>query len=83
MTRPGVWGRLLLAAFGLTACQAAVPSPESYFGQRMGSDHMVLDWEKVVGYFRTLQSSSDRIRVEELGQSTEGRPFIAATIASP
>jgi len=75
----------LLAAL-LTSCSlayAAVPSPESYFGQRMGSDHLVLDWDKVVSYFWTIKANSDRIRVEELGKSTEGRPFIAATIASP
>jgi hypothetical protein len=62
---------------------AAVPSPESYFGQRMGADHLVLDWDKVVSYFQTIKANSDRIRVDELGKSTEGRPFIAATIASP
>ena len=49
----------------------------------MGSDHLVLDWDKVVSYFQTIKANSDRIRVEELGKSTEGRPFIAATIASP
>jgi zinc carboxypeptidase len=75
---------------GLLACllacglaQAAVPSPEAYFGHRMGSDHFVLDWDKVVSYFQTIQANSDRIRVEELGKSTEGWAFIAATIASP
>src|SRR5580658_5405255 len=75
---------------GLLACllacglaQAAVPSPESYFGQRMGADHLVLDWDEVVSYFQTVKANSDRIRVDELGKSTEGRPFIAATIASP
>jgi hypothetical protein len=66
-----------------SAFAGTIPSPDSYFGQRMGSDHLVLDWEKVVSYFQTLQSGSDRIRVEELGKSTEGRPFIAATIAAP
>jgi hypothetical protein len=65
------------------AFAGTIPSPDSYFGQRMGSDHLVLDWEKIVSYFQTLQSTSDRIRVEELGKSTEGRPFIAATIAAP
>jgi len=49
----------------------------------MGSDHLVLDWDKVVSYFQTIKANSDRIRVEELGKSTEGRPFIAATIAAP
>jgi hypothetical protein len=62
---------------------AAVPAPKSYFGHEIGDDGSVLDWDKVVGYFQALQKSSDRIRVEELGKSTEGRPFIAATIADP
>jgi len=62
---------------------AAVPSPQSYFGQRMGADRLVLDWDKVVSYFQTIKANSDRVRVDELGKSTEGRPFIAATIAAP
>ena len=49
----------------------------------MGADHLVLDWDRVVSYFQALEKSSDRIRVAELGKSTEGRPFIAATIAAP
>jgi hypothetical protein len=60
-----------------------VPTPKSYFGHEITDDGSVLDWDKVVGYFQTLQKSSDRIHVEELGKSTEGRPFIAATIADP
>jgi hypothetical protein len=63
------------------AATAAVPTPKSYFGHEIGDDRTVLDWDKVTGYFQALQKSSDRIRVEELGKSTEGRPFIAATIA--
>jgi hypothetical protein len=49
----------------------------------MGADRTVLDWDKVVSYFRLLEKSSDRLRVSELGKSTEGRPFIAVTIAAP
>jgi hypothetical protein len=61
---------------------AAVPTPEAHFGHRMGADRKLLDWAKVVSYFEQLEKNSDRIRVEQLGKSTEGRPFIAATIAS-
>jgi len=71
---------LLLLAWVATA---AVPTPKSYFGHEIGEDGSVLDWDKVVGYFQALAKSSDGIRVEELGRSTEGRPFIAATIADP
>ncbi len=62
---------------------AAVPPPESHFGHKIGADRTVLDWSKVVEYFRRLEKSSDRIRVEELGKTTEGRPFVLATIAAP
>ncbi len=62
---------------------AAVPTPESHFGHPMGADRTVLDWDRVVAYFSALERNSDRIRVEELGKSTEGRPFIAVTIAAP
>jgi hypothetical protein len=62
---------------------AAIETPEAYFGHVMGADRKLLDWDKVVSYFRLLEKSSDRLRVDELGKSTEGRPFIAATIAAP
>ena len=48
----------------------------------MGADRKLLDWSKVVTYFKMLQGSSDKIRVEELGNSAGGRPLIAATIAA-
>src|SRR6266849_803002 len=69
---------LLLAAW---SAGAAVPTPSSYFGHAIGADRTVLDWDKVVGYFQTLAKGSDRIRVEELGKTADGRPFIAATIS--
>lgn len=75
-----------LAAFGILlflvlGARAGVPAPESHFGHPMGAERKLLDWDKIVSYFRLLEKSSDRIRVEELGKSVEGRPFIAATIA--
>lgn len=71
---------LLAAALALPA---AVPTPESHFGHPMGADRKVLDWDRVVAYFQALERNSDRLRLEVLGKSTEGRPFIAALIASP
>jgi len=74
--------RALLLAAALAA-PAAVPRPENHFGHPIGADRTVLDWERVVSYFRALEASSDRLRLLELGRSTEGRPFIAAVLASP
>ncbi len=75
--------RLSLLVFVASLCSAAVPTPESHFGHRMGADRKLLDWEKVVSYFQSLEKSSDRIRVAEHGKTTGGRPYISATIAAP
>ncbi|MBC8166512.1 MAG: peptidase M14, partial [Bryobacteraceae bacterium] len=65
------------------ALSAAVPTPESWFGHQMGADRRLVAWDKVVGYFDALSKSSDRVRVDVLGKTAGGKPFIAATIAAP
>lgn len=67
----------------LSAAPAAVPTPESHFGHKIGIDNELLDWDKVVSYFEALAKSSDRIKFIELGKTVEGRPQIAAAISSP
>ncbi len=62
---------------------AAPPSPESWFGHKIGADRQLLDWDKVVSYFYALARSSGKIRVMEYGRSAENRPMIAALIADP
>src|SRR5579885_2114264 len=62
---------------------AAVPTPESHFGHKIGVDNELLDWDKVVTYFQSLEKSSDRLRYLELGKTVEGRPQIAVAISSP
>src|ERR1700678_2914910 len=61
---------------------AAVPTPESHFGHKMGVDNELLDWDKVVSYFKALAASSDRAKYLELGKTPEGRPMIADVISS-
>jgi hypothetical protein len=86
MDRAGEAVRRLSLTLALAAalCSAApVPTPQSHFGHTLGADRTALDWDRVVSYFRALAKSSDRLRLRELGLSTEGRPFVAAIIASP
>ena len=61
---------------------AAIPSPESHFGHPMGADRKLVEWESVVGYFQRLGRASNQVLVQELGKSTEGRPFILVTVAN-
>src|SRR5437868_9288570 len=75
----------LLALFVLllTPAVAAVPNPAAHFGHKIGVDNELLDWDKVVTYFKALEKSSDLIKFIELGKTVEGRPQIAAVISSP
>ena len=75
--------RFLPLLLFLFSASAAVPTPESHFGHKIGIDNELLDWDKVVSYFQALEKSSDRIKFMELGKSVEGRPQIAAVISSP
>jgi hypothetical protein len=72
---------VLFAAFVATA-QQKITSPEAAFGFKPGADRKLADWNELTAYFRKLGTESDRIRYEELGKTTEGRPFIAVTISS-
>ncbi|HWK10948.1 MAG TPA: M14 metallopeptidase family protein, partial [Vicinamibacterales bacterium] len=74
---------LALCATLLVHAQAAVPTPEQFFGFQMGADSKLARWDKIVEYMRQVSSASDRIRFRELGKSTNGNPFIALEISSP
>ncbi len=40
-------------------------------------------WDKIVEYFYRLEKESDKIKVIEMGKSTEGHPFLVTIISSP
>jgi len=74
------WLPLLLAA--LAAAQA-IPTPQQYFGFPMGADRKLARYDKIVSYFQQVAKQSDRVRVENLGPTTEGHPYVMAIISSP
>ena len=75
---------LLFAIFAVSIAiaQQNITSPEAAFGFKPGTDRKLADWKELTAYFQKLSSESDRIRYEEVGKTTEGRPFIAVTISS-
>lgn len=58
-----------------------IPTPESFLGYPIGSHHTRHD--KIVEYFKTLDQLSDRMVLEEIGQTTGHRAQIVAKITSP
>jgi hypothetical protein len=65
------------------AQSAAVPSPEKFFGFQMGADRKLANWDRLHDYYQALAKVSNKMRVVELGKTSEGRPYIAIFISSP
>jgi hypothetical protein len=82
--RPAILCLALLVGAGasLPARASEVPSPASVLGFRVGEDRKLADWTEIVGYFNKLAAASPRVKVENVGATTEGHPFLVVTITS-
>ncbi|MCK5464333.1 MAG: hypothetical protein KAI95_14995, partial [Bacteroidales bacterium] len=63
--------------------QGSITNPEDFFGFRMGTDRKLARWDKIVDYFYLLEAESDRLKVFDMGPSSEGHPFLILLITSP
>jgi hypothetical protein len=61
----------------------ALAAPEKFFGFQMGADRKLANWDKLHEYYQLLAKSSNKIKLVELGKTSEGRPYIALFISSP
>ncbi len=59
------------------------PSPEAFFGYGMGAGPQLPTWDQTVEYLRAVARTSRRVRVDELGKTTGGRPYVLVTISTP
>ncbi|MEW5981990.1 MAG: M14 metallopeptidase family protein [Acidobacteriota bacterium] len=76
-------GRMAAPALDAQASRATVTSPEQFFGFQMGTDRKMARWDRIVEYFTQLQKESPRIKIVNLGPSTQGNPFLLAIITAP
>lgn len=58
-----------------------IPTPESVLGFEVGEWHVSHD--KLVEYMKALATSSDRVTIENRGETFEGRPLLLLTITAP
>ena len=66
-----------------TAQTAPIPSPEEFFGHRMGADRQLARWDRLVEYYELIGERSDRVQVVHMGPSTLGEPFLSLFISAP
>lgn len=60
-----------------------LPTPEQYFGFKMGADRKLAHWDDLVKYYNKLGDASPRMKVVNMGKTTLGNPFLALYISSP
>jgi len=73
---------VILVALSTPALAQSVPSPKSVLGFTPGDDRTIADWSQITSYFEKLDRASDRVLVQNLGQSTLKRPVIVAVISA-
>jgi hypothetical protein len=76
----GLTAGILLFALSL---RAQVPTPESVLGYKPGADFHLANYEDALGYFKKMAASSNRIKLVQVGKSTQGREWYIAFISNP
>ena len=66
----------------LTA-QSSITSPRAQFGFDLGDDYQLTTYRQIADYWRTLDAQSDRMVLQEIGRTAEGRPQLMAIVTSP
>jgi hypothetical protein len=82
-----VQSALLAISFWIVAtaaptAQSTVPTPESVIGWAPCADYKLATYETISEYFRKLDAASDRMQLDEIGKTAEGRTQILTVISS-
>ena len=74
---------VLLALASLASAQGAITSPKREFGFIVGEDYQLINYTRLLAYWKKLDKESDRMSMVNIGTSSEGRPMVMAIITSP
>ena len=65
------------------SAQERVTPPEDFFGHEVGADYVLFNYEQMHEYVIQLAGESDRMVLDTIGYTEEGRPQFQAIITSP
>ena len=76
---------VLLAAVVATPvhAQGKLITPKEFFGHSIGEDYWLPTYDEFVGFWKKLDSESNRMQVMEIGKTGEGRSHLAAIVTAP
>ena len=67
----------------VTAAALKLTTPEQFFGHQIGADYVLPNYTKFTEYVRRLDAESDRMTVQSIGKTAEGRDQLMAIITAP
>lgn len=74
----------LLCALGLCAqTPRHITTPKEEFGFNIGDDYRLVNYTQMTAYWKKLASESDRIKLTDIGLTSEGRHTWMAIVTSP
>ena len=73
---------LLISAFTISAvsAQTTITSPKEQFGHQIGEDYFLANYTQLTEYWEKLAGESDRMILESIGETEEGRNQLMAII---
>src|ERR1035441_8835762 len=66
----------------LAIALAQAPTPESVLGHKPGDDFYLASYDDSLGYFQKLAKATDKLKLVQVGKTTEGRDWYIAIISS-
>lgn len=74
---------LCLTAFPLAAQSHKITTPKQVLGFQLGDDYRVANYTQLEAYWKKLAGESDRMKLEDIGPTAEGRRQYMAIITDP
>ncbi|HEX6463758.1 MAG TPA: M14 metallopeptidase family protein, partial [Vicinamibacterales bacterium] len=76
---------LVVIAATIPAAQSSstVTSPKAFFGFNIGDDYQLATYTKFVDYLHKIEKETGRLKVVDIGKTSEGQPMVIAIVTSP
>lgn len=72
----------LILVLSFSGFAQKIPAPKDVLGFTPGDDRKLASWAQTIEYFKKLDAASDRVKFEEIGKTTNDKPFVYAVISS-
>src|ERR1044071_8052543 len=63
--------------------QGHITTPVEQFGHNFGDDYFLANYQQISTYWKKLATESNRIVVQSIGKTAEGREQLMAIVTSP